>query len=280
MKLWSAKEGFEAAPIARYRCRLVETGTKNAANTNAPMVTWTGEIIEGPYAGNQFFDNAITDQDFRGSGFGKKKLRGLGVDVDTPNVEVPDQLVAQQLLGRTALVDLDQEPVMDESVPGSGTYDKPRTTVNPKTGQQIPVMKNVGRNYYPDPAAQVVHQVPQLQPAPQQFAQAPQPQQALQAPQQFAPPQQAPQQMPQQQAYAPPGWPAPGAPQGFAPPQAPQAQQFAPQAPQGWSPPPQGHPAGQLPPQQQFAVPPWGQALQAPPDGATETKKRVKAPKE
>ena len=236
MKLANAKENFVIPPIGRHPFRIVKTETAiSTSGTGAPMIKIVGEVRGEEYGGAQFYDNMITDDAFKGAGFGKKKLRGLGVNVDS-TVEISDQEIANNLLGLEGFVDLDHEQIMDESVKKSGNYDTPRW--NMENGVRVPANKLVVKAYYVQGAAVATPGVqtgaPVLQQAPVQGqlfqGQAPQaqlfqPQAAIQAPQQF---------------------------QGYAQPQLqaqPQAQQFI----------PQGAP--------QF-IAPQTQAIQAPTNGA------------
>lgn len=266
MKLWNAKEGSDAVPPGRYKAKCTAAEAVISKSTAAsPMISFTGEIIEGEHAGKVFYDNMITDQDFKGSGIGKKKLRGLGIEVDRPNVEIPDEQLAQMLLNRVFLVDLGDEDSMEETVKGSGNFDKPRMTM--VNGVQVRQKKNVVKGY--DTGGNIGAQPGalggrQLAPPTQQ---------------QFTPPQ------------APPGWGAAAQAQGFTPPA--QIQQFAPQQlppqqlpPQQWQQPqgqqtqqwqgqqPQGQQTQfgppQLPPQgfnPQTAQPPFAQQNWGPPAG-------------
>lgn len=258
MKLWQANEAgnFQAAPAGRYTAKITATEATHAASSGAPMIKITGEIVGGEHEGKQFFDNMITDQEYKGAGFGKKKLRGLGVNVDIQQ-DIPDAQIATELLGRQVMVDLDTEPLMDKN-DVTGAYDKPRTTIDAKTGVQVQVLKNVAKAYYTQSLGGQQGAVQAQQAAAPQYA----PQQ--QAPQGFAP-QGAPQQFQQQpqQGWAPQGAPVPQQ-QGYAPPQG-----FAPQgAPQGAWGAPVGPPSGPVslqagvnggpvPQQQQFAQPVW-----------------------
>jgi hypothetical protein len=236
MFLRNTSENFVVPPIGRYKAKITAaegTVTGNSSKTpGAPMIKITGEIREPiEYASAQFYDNFLTDERIsaRGAGIAKKKLRGLGVNVDS-EVEVSDQQIVAHLLGLECWVDLDHEQIKDKN-PATEEYDQPR--FNMENGQRVPAMKLVAKGYYSSNVG--VQTAPQgQQHAPQGF---PQP------PQGFAPVPQAP------QGFAPQGY-APGAPAGYAAPQMPQAPQgFAPGAPAGWTPPgqvaaPQGIPQG------------------------------------
>jgi len=192
MKLQNAKDGYSPAPKAKYKVRLTAVEATSAKSSGAPMITWTGEITAPEeHAGKQFFDNAITDENFKGAGFGKKKLQGLGVNV---NVEADDAAIAQQLLGLEVYADLEVVPQQEADATGKWV-DK---YVN---GQKA--LKNVASAYSTLNVGGNVGQAAQVQTAP------------VQAPT-FTPPIQH-QQMPVQPQgqWAPPqGWTPP---QGFAP---------------------------------------------------------------
>lgn len=250
MKLANANENYIVPPIGRYKSKIVAAEATTAKSSGAPMIKITGEIREPQeYAGAQFFDNMITDESFKGSGFGKKKLRGLGVPVDSAQ-EIPDSQIAAGLLGLEVYVDVDHEQIMDESVSGSGDYNKPRTQM--ENGRQVPAMKLVPKGYYTHAVQQGggTGGPPNFQ-QPGQFQQPPQQQQFQ------APPQQQFQQPQQPQFGAPQGgWQQPqGVPQpqfGFPGAQPQVQQQFQ-------------QPQGQVPQQQFQQQPPQQQQFQAPP---------------
>jgi hypothetical protein len=259
MKLRNASENYVVPPVGRYKAKIMAAETAiSGSGSGAPMIKITGEIREPTqYAGAQFFDNMITDAGYKGAGFGKKKLRGLGVPVDSEE-EIQDSQIAANLLGLECWVDLDHEQINDKN-PSTGEYDVPR--FNMENGQRIPAMKLVPKGYYmSNVGVGAAPQQPQQPQAPQGFAPAPGFPGAPQAPQGFAP-----------GGYpgtgAPQGF-APGAPAGWTPPGAPQAPQGAPQGvPQGYA--PQGAPQGFAPqgyPAQNGTPPaaplPWAQPPQ------------------
>jgi len=254
-----AKEYFEAAPKGRYRVKITKAEATFSKKSNAPMIALTAEIRdEGEHVGKQIDDWMITDGTFKGGGIGKRKLRGLGLPVDTDQV-IEDSQIVSYLIGLECYADLDTDQMMGESVAGSKVYDRPLTVIDPTTGQTLPRLKNTIENYY-------LHTV-----AAQPMAPAPMAQPVMQAPvvQQF---------VPTQAPVAPP-------PAAFVPQMQPQA---APQAPQAWAPQaapqmqmqmqPQAAPWGA--PQAQGAVPPWvappppGAQQMVPPNGSEEKKGR------
>lgn len=268
MKLANANENYIVPPIGRYKAKIMASEATAAKSSGAPMIKITGEVREpAEYAGAQFFDNMITDESFKGSGFGKKKLRGLGVNVDS-QVEIPDSQIAAQLLGLEVYVDLDHEQIMDDD--GTGNYTKPR--FNMENGKQVPANKLVPKGYYTHAvqqapvsgglpqATQGGFQAPQgFQGAPQGFQQPQAPQFGApqggwqQPPQGFQQPQQVQQPVPQQQQFQGPPQPQfgfPGVPQGQVPqPQFQQPQQQFQPGPNGAQP-PQQLPWAQQPQQQ------------------------------
>lgn len=220
MKLNNANEAgdFDVPPIGRYKAKCIasEATTSTAGN---PMIKITGEVREPEeYAGAQFFDNLLTNENSKGSGFGKKKLRGLGINVDS-EVEIPDEQIAADLLDREFFVDLEHKQQMGKDAAGAWTV--PQFKIG-KNGKQEPKLNAVPKNYYsadlqvaqsagqgqlPQPVQ--VQQPQQIQP---QFVQ---PQQ-VQAPQGFPPPQgmQAPQGFQQPAGAVPMPWAQQAAPQG------------------------------------------------------------------
>lgn len=263
-----AKEYFQAPPPGRYLSRITAVEEK-ISKAGSSMLKIDGEVIEPKeYAGSMFTDYIITDGMARGAGMGKKKLRGLGINVDTDE-EIPDSVIAQQIFGLELWIEYGNEQMMGKDE--SGEYTKPATAFDSQLGKDVPLNKLVVKEY-------ARHNVGQKAAAPIAQVQAPQyaapTAPTMQAPQGyppgFAPIQQAP-----QYAQAPQGWPqqapvqqAPAgavqmAPQGFVP-----GQQMAPPGfPQGQFPgyPVNGGVAG--------AAPPWVTAQTTQPTEETAGKK-------
>lgn len=253
---------YVVPPAGTYRTKVVTASAGLSQNENTQL-TVEIEIVEPEqFAGVTVKTWIGTDGTTDYGRMGKKLLRGLGVDVDASDDEIPDSQLAHQLLGREVWTTFKQVPRMEKS--DSGKWDKPvYETVN---GKQVPrmqlrvesfggVITHMGRIAQPTqqpavqstPAQQQAFQQQFQQPAPQVVAQPPQYAQQFQqpAPAQFVPPQAQP------------------APQQFAPPAGPQFPQFA-------------NGGGQ-------ALPPWmAQAQQAVPgaqpteDAGAEPKKRAK----
>lgn len=228
---------YVVPPAGTYRTKIV-TATDKVSNSGNSMLEIDVEIVEPEqFAGTSVRDWIGTDGATNFGRMGKKKLRGIGVDVDATDDEIPDSVLAGQILGREVWTTFKQEQRMDKS--DSGKYDKP--VFDLVNGQQVPRMQLRVDGYggvitHANRAAQA--------PAQQQFQSSPAQQAAFQ--QQFAPQQQAqayPQQAQQaqfQQQFAPQA-----APQQFAPQTAPQFPQFA--------------------GQNGAAIPPWMQAPQGVP---------------
>lgn len=248
----AAENQYVVPPAGTYRTRIVAATDKISKSGNS-MLEIEVEIVEpANFAGTSVRDWIGTDGTTGFGRVGKKKLRGIGVDVDSSDDETPDSVIAGQILGREVWTTFKQEQRTEESIKGSGQYDKPMFDfVN---GQQVPRMQlrvdSYGGVVNRAPAHAPVQQAPVMQSSPQQQA-------AFQ--QQF--------QQPAPQGYAQPGVQYQQAPAQAAP------QQFAPQAP-----------AQQFP---QFAqpngaaLPPWMQQAQgvpgAQPEGdAGEPKKRAR----
>jgi hypothetical protein len=226
MKLANAKEFIAAAPKGRYPVKIT-SAEATTSKAGASMIKVQAEIREGEYAGRVFWDYFITDGDVKGAGMAKKKLRGLGIDVEA---EQDDADVCEQLLGREAFADLDVEEAKEKdgvttkrdangepyynnkavgyattSVGGTGasaqaaakpngaTATGPQTTTPPtyKEGDVVNGHKLTNGAWVPVPAAPP--------PAPPKAAAPP------------APP------APPAAFAAPPGYPAPGAPAAEAP---------------------------------------------------------------
>lgn len=220
------------------------------------------EIAEGEHAGYPAFDELGTDGNTNFGAVSKKRLRQLDVQgLDSDN-EVPDEVIAGQLLNRRVYAICEREQQQDKD--GNKKFD-----VDDK-GNKTALYRLRILGYVRQPTGQQTQQL-----APQgQMPQAPQapqgyPQQGLpQAPQGFAPQPPAPGGWPQApQGYAPP---APGAvPGGYAP-QAP-VQGFPQVAPPpGWGAPPNGVQAPGapgLPAAPQFPGAPGGLPPSQPPRG-------------
>lgn len=250
----SAKEYYVPPPAGRYPSKIVEASSE-ISKKGATMIKLTVEVREpAQFAGHQATDYIITDGSAGGGGIGKQKLRGLGIEVDASDDEIPDSVICQRLLGQQVLVEYENEPKMTESVKGSGKFDKAMTATDPTTGAEVQLQKLIVKGYFRHQVSGVQAQAPMLQQAPVQA-------------QGFAPPQ-MPGQLPQQ-----PQWGAP--PQGqFAQPvqgQWAQPQQQLQGPPPGWAQPQQvAGPNGQ-------AVPPWvAQQAQAPVEEPVKAKRAKK----
>lgn len=220
----SATEYFVPPPPGRYPSKIVEA-TATLSKAGASMIKITSEIRSPEqFAGLQATDYIITDGAASGGGMGKQKLRGLGIDVDATDEEIPDSVVCDRLLGTELIVEYGNEDKMSKDAKGDFTI--PMTAVDVKTGKTITLQKLIVKGYYRHavqaPGQQLPQQLPQQQALPlQQPVQqmAPQggfPQQ--QWPQQQVPPQYV-QGYPPQQGFAPVQQPQGFAPaQGFAPP--------------------------------------------------------------
>lgn len=258
-----AVEFQQPAPPGQYLAKLVlveaqvskiktdERGNQKGGET---MLHLTAEIVNHPqFTGQQADDYIGTDGTTRWGGRSKAKLRGLlGDQAVSTNDELPDAVIAQNLLGQIFLIDFGNEPLMGKNE-ATGKFDKPITFIDPRTNGPAIAQKLTIMAYR--------RQTPAAQPqAPQQIQQGYAPQQG----QGFVPPgyptQQAPQQAPQ--GLAPQYAPQPGfAPQQFAPAPFPQQTQYA-QPPQGLA--PQAPQYAQAPVQQ---LAPQGQQIVAPAQG-------------
>lgn len=237
----SAKEYYTPPPKGKHPA-IVSLCEATFSKKGASMLHLT-VTLEGQFGGEQIEDWAITDGSAKGGGIGKAKLRGLGVDVET-DAEIPDEVLAQQLLGRKIFVEVDHEPQMRKNEAGELV---PSTHFDTTTGQTITLQRAIAKGYSTVNVGAV--------------AQAPV--------QGYAPPQQQYQQAPAQ--FAPQGQP------GFQP-QYQQAPQFAPQGQPQYG----YQQAPQFAPQQPVqAQAPWAQAPQtngaAPADEGGKKKGRGKA---
>lgn len=197
---------FVTPPAGTYRTKVVTATDKVSKNGNT-MLEINVEIQEPEqFAGVSVRAWIGTDGTTDFGRMGKKMLRGLGIDVDATDEEIPDSQLAHQLLGREVWATFKQEPRMEESIKGSGKYDKPSyETVD---GKLVPRMQLRVDSFggVITHAARVAPQQPVAQSTPAQ-QQAFQQQFQQPAPQQFAPP--APQQQfvpPQPQPQPQPGF--------------------------------------------------------------------------
>lgn len=244
-----AQEFFQAPPPGRYESVIREVACEVSKSSGASMLHLTLEVVAPEeYRGTQAHDYLITDGMAKGAGFGKQKLRAIGVPsaiaaLDT-DAEVPDSVIADEMRGLNLIVEYGNEAMKTQSSEG-GPYDKTMTVLDPRTNKEIVLTKLTVKGYSRHNVGAQAQAPAQTRPVQTNFA----PQaQTQQAPQQFAPQGYAPQQAPAQQfaqpQFAQPGF-APGAPQ-FAQPAwggqpAPGMQPAygqAPvqgQAPQGWN---------------------------------------------
>lgn len=204
---------FQLPPPGNYRSKVVAATAKESAKSGAPMVEIEVEIVEPEqFAGVSARDWILTDPSGKGASIAKRKLIGLGVDVNSDE-EYPDSVLAQRLLGREVWVTFKHEPRMDKDANGGYTipvYEMVNGHQTPKMNLRVEKYGGVV-NRAPQAQAPAVQYNPGMQSSPQQqavfqqqFQAAPStvpqyPQQAQQAQfqQQFAPQQQAPAQFPQ-----------------------------------------------------------------------------------
>lgn len=224
---------YVVPPAGTYRTKITTATDKVSASGNS-MLEIDVEIVEPEqFAGTSVRDWIGTDGSTNFGRMGKKKLRGIGVDVDASDDEIPDSVLAGQILGREVWTTFKQEQRMDKS--DSGKYDKP--VFDLVNGQQVPRMQLRVDGY-----GGVITHAGRAAPAQQQLQSSPAQQAAFQ--QQFAP--QGQQFAPPAQQFAAPQYQQ--APAQFAPQQAPQFPQFAGQngaAVPPWMQAPQGVPGAQ-----------------------------------
>lgn len=122
---------------------VITTADAKTSKGGNPMIAVATTLESEGVEGYTLFDNFLTDGSTKGGGFGKKKLMGCGVDVTK---EMPDEQVAESLLGKQIFVKVRHEIVKDEDPPGSGKYTKARYETNDK-GEQIPVKRAVPLEY-------------------------------------------------------------------------------------------------------------------------------------
>lgn len=188
---------YVTPPPGNYRTKIVAATDKVSKSGNT-MIEIEVEILEPEqFAGASSRDWIITDPTAKGASLAKRKMIGLGIDVDSDN-EYPDSVLCQQLLGREVWTTFKHEQRMDRDANGGYTI----PVYEMVNGQQVPKMNLRVEKY-----GGVVNRAPVAPSAPQAQYQSTPAQQAafqqqFQAPpqQQFAPQyQQAPQQAPAQQ---------------------------------------------------------------------------------
>lgn len=264
-----------------------QTKVKNEGKPNQKggdaCINLSLEVAEGEFAGYPAYDTLGTDGGTDFGAMSKKAWRQLGVTYVDSDQEVPDDVIAAQILNMRVYAEVKRKPQQEKNE-ATGAWETVYD-LDEQTGVKVPKYKLEIIGYKRQPTAGLQGQPQQGQQLPQgQLAPPPQQQQFQQPPQQYAAAPGLPQGFPTGAApqFAPPGLPQglpPGAPGGFAPPQGgfpaapgmapPQFQQpqFAPsgpggfpqvQAPQGWVQPgapngvaAQGAP-GQVPGQQQL----------------------------
>lgn len=141
----SAQEFQGPPPIGNYLAKVTAAEAKQSASSGADMISLSLEIRQPEeYAGRKLFDNIMTDGSTSGGGFGKQKLRGLGIDVDSTDEEIPDTQIAEQLLGAEVWVAIKHEARMGKN-PSTGAYDVPQYDV--VNGKQVQQQKAVIARY-------------------------------------------------------------------------------------------------------------------------------------
>lgn len=261
---------FRTAPEGKYLFECI-AATATISDKQNPMITTIWQIVDdAEFSGVEAREYFLTT-DVKGAGFSKKKLAALlGDAVVNSEVEIPDEQLAERLLGMRAEAETVLEAVekyVDKNNKKAGTV--PATRMDAQ-GNTVQTMANKIRSFYA-PAGQT--QAAPIQQAPQAPQYAAPPQQA----QQFVQPQQPQFVQPQApQGFAPPGY----APPGYAPPTGQYAQPLPGQQIQGQQ--------QQLAPNGGYALPPgapqqWAgmqqpQQLQAAPGGqvAAPTTRRTK----
>lgn len=235
----SAKEQRPCPPDGRYPFNIVAadpgfTQTKEVAGQQRggdSKISLSLEIAEGEYAGYPAFDELGTDGNTNFGAMSKKRLRQLDVQGLDSDADVPDDVIAGQLLNRRVFAEVKREQREDKT--GAKQFD-----IDEKTGTKIPLYRLRIIGYVRQPVAGAVAGAPTL-PAgvPGGVPQYQQPGLPAGAPQYAAAPgmPQAPQGWPAAPGMVPGGYapPAPGAvPGGYAPQAAPGFPQVAP--PPGW----------------------------------------------
>ena len=156
MKSAKESERLQAPPPGRYLLRVESTSATTATTSGRSMLKIGGSIVQPEeFAGRKWFDNIITDattlldangkETTGGGGFGKVKLRGLGIDVDATDDERPDQEIADAILGLSVWVDGKNEPMLGKD-PVTGKYDVKQTILD-ESGREVLLMKFVVDKY-------------------------------------------------------------------------------------------------------------------------------------
>lgn len=216
----------QAAPVGRYKIKIDKAEAKFSKNQR-PMIEVVSTIVEGDHQGKKIWDYLLTDGG-PGAFYSKQRLKGLiGSRV---NQEIPDSMIADEILGLVLLADLTVEARKD----ASGVVQSFETD----DGRIIPLTSNkIGSYYRMQPTASV----PAVQAQPAQYQSPPMQQAYAQVPQQAAPQytqatsgyvQQVPPAQPQYAPQAAPQYAQQA--QGYAQPQTMQAQQ--PMQAQGFNP--------------------------------------------
>lgn len=140
----SAQEFNGPPPVGNYRTVVISSEAKQA-QSGKDMISVTLEVRSPEeHAGAKVFDNIMTDGTQSGGGFGKQKLRGLGIDVDSTDEEIPDAQIAEQILGAEVYVALKHEPMFGKN-PSTGKYDVPQYDV--VNGKQVQRQRAVVARY-------------------------------------------------------------------------------------------------------------------------------------
>lgn len=161
MDLRNVKDLSSAAPPGRYTLKCTASEATQAKSSGAPMITLSWEIRDGDHAGATIFENIITDGNYKGASFGKKKMQELGIDT---NQAIPDEVLVEHFLGMEVVADIGIEQRRDKE-------QKLVWGVDRQTGKQIPVYNNKVIQYVNPMNVPAVASAPQgmsmAQPTPQ-----------------------------------------------------------------------------------------------------------------
>lgn len=143
----SASEDFIVPPPGRYESEIVAATPDISKKSGAEMIALQVEIKSPEeYAGVTAYDYLITDGGAKGGGFGKKKLRGLGINVDATDDDIPNAQICDFLLGKRLWVQYGNEQQMGKDA--KGNYTIPEWRTDPQTGKQLPLMKLTVKEYF------------------------------------------------------------------------------------------------------------------------------------
>lgn len=107
---------FDALPVSTYDVEIVKAEAKNAQSSGRLMFVVTFNVINGPHANRKVFNNfVVTPESEAAMGFFFKHMKALGLTSEFWEKNPDSEVVAQQLVGRQATIDVGQRVYQGET---------------------------------------------------------------------------------------------------------------------------------------------------------------------